>query len=104
MARLDNALSPGDSFSLLDYVDERYSPSFTDAFFRNDKGQLMCENARVSDIAKQCGQHSSPFYLMSKGQINKNYQAYEQALEGIDSFIGYAVKANHNFNLLRHLA
>ena len=26
--RLDNALSPGDSFSLLDYVDERYSPNF----------------------------------------------------------------------------
>ena len=28
MARLDKALSPGDSFSLLDYVDERYSPNF----------------------------------------------------------------------------
>lgn len=47
---------------------------------------------------------ASPFYLMSKGQLNKNYQAYEHALEGIDSFIGYAVKANHNLNLLKHLA
>lgn len=38
VGRLDNALSPGDSFSLLDYVDERYSPSFQDAFYRNEKG------------------------------------------------------------------
>ena len=36
--------------------------------------------------------------------MHKNYHAYENALEGIDSFIGYAVKANHNLNLLRHLA
>lgn len=50
--RLDNALSPGDSFSLLDYQDERYSPNFQDAFYRNDKGQLMCENLKVSEIAK----------------------------------------------------
>lgn len=41
---------------------------------------------------------------MSKGQIDKNYLAYSQALDGLDSFIGYAVKANHNFNLLKHLA
>ena len=64
----------------------------------------MCENYQVSTIAKHMVNGASPFYLMSKGQLNKNYLAYEHALEGIDSFIGYAVKANHNLNLLKHLA
>ena len=64
----------------------------------------MCENYQVSTIAKHMVNGASPFYLMSKSQLNKNYLAYEHALEGIDSFIGYAVKANHNLNLLKHLA
>ena len=47
----------------------------------------------------------SPFYLMSKKQLTHNFEAYKQALEGLDSaFIGYAVKANHNLHVLRYLA
>lgn len=34
----------------------------------------------------------SPFYLYSKAKIQQNYQAYKEALEGLDSIIGYAVK------------
>ena len=42
---------------------------------------------------------------MSKGQLNHNFNLYRQALRGLDSgFIGYAIKANHNVNVLRHLA
>ena len=64
----------------------------------------MCENYEVQTIAKYMVQGCSPFYLMSRGQLNKNYQAYEHALEGIQSFIGYDVMANHNLNLLKYLA
>lgn len=77
---------------------------FNDGFYKNEKGALMCENYEVAQIARHMVGGNSPFYLMSKGQVNKNYLAYEHALEGIDSFIGYAIKANHNFNLLKHLA
>ena len=46
---------------------------------------------------------SSPFYLYSQNRITANYQAYEQALEGLDSIVGYAVKANNNLQILKHL-
>ena len=63
----------------------------------------MCENYEVGTIARHMVQ-GSPFYLMSRGQLTKNYHAYESALEGIDSIVGYTLKANHNFNMLKYLA
>ena len=45
----------------------------------------------------------SPFYLYSMDRITANYRAYETALKGIDSIIGYAVKANNNFKIVQHL-
>jgi diaminopimelate decarboxylase len=45
----------------------------------------------------------SPFYLYSKPQLTRNYKAYEQALEGLDAIIGYAVKANNNLKIIEHL-
>ena len=45
----------------------------------------------------------SPFYLYSKDRITANFQAYADALHGLDSIIGYAVKANNNLNVLKHL-
>ena len=42
---------------------------------------------------------------MSKGQLESNFDNYVKAIAGLDSaFIGYAVKANNNMNVLRHLA
>ena len=64
----------------------------------------MCENYEVATIAKHMVQGCSPFFLMSKGQLNKNFNAYEHALEGVSSFVGYPLIANHNLNVLRHLA
>ena len=46
---------------------------------------------------------SSPFYLYSQERITANYKAYEEALRGLDSIIGYAVKANNNLHILQHL-
>ncbi|CAI9265560.1 unnamed protein product [Lactuca saligna] len=44
-----------------------------------------------------------PFYLYSKPQITRNVEAYKEALEGLNSIIGYAIKANNNFLILQHL-
>ncbi|CAL5335125.1 unnamed protein product [Camellia sinensis] len=38
-----------------------------------------------------------------KPQISRNFQAYRDALEGLDSIIGYAIKANNNLKILEHL-
>jgi diaminopimelate decarboxylase len=45
----------------------------------------------------------SPFYLYSKNRITANYQAYAEALQGLDHFVGYAVKANNNMFIMQHL-
>lgn len=44
-----------------------------------------------------------PFYLYSKPQITRNVEAYKEALEGLNSIIGYAIKANNNLKVLEHL-
>lgn len=45
----------------------------------------------------------SPFYLYSQDRITANFRAYQAALEGLNSIIGYAVKANNNFKIMQHL-
>ena len=64
-------------------------------------GYLYCEGLRVKDIQEEVPE--SPFYLYSLAQLTANYKAYESALEGIESIIGYAVKANNNLTVLKHL-
>ena len=67
--------------------------------FKDD--YLYCDGLKIKDIQVQVSQ--SPFYLYSLDQITRNYKAYEAALEGIESIIGYAIKANNNLVILRHL-
>lgn len=69
--------------------------------FYSKNGYLYCENLRVQDIQKQV--EKSPFYLYSLSKITENYKAYEKALEGIEATVGYAIKANNNFFILKHL-
>lgn len=45
----------------------------------------------------------SPFYLYSKNRVTANFKAYAAALEGLEHFVGYAVKANNNLPIMRHL-
>ena len=70
--------------------------------FHYKDGYLYCEKMRVKDIQDQVSY--SPFYLYSLAQLEANYAAYQKALEGIDSIIGYAIKANNNLTLLKRLS
>ncbi len=71
------------------------------AWYTGDDGYLYVDNMRVDDIRKQVKE--SPFYLYSQARITANYMAYKNALEGLDYFIGYAIKANNNFLIMKHL-
>ncbi|KAJ3686823.1 hypothetical protein LUZ61_015987 [Rhynchospora tenuis] len=70
-------------------------------FSKKEDGYLYCEDVRVEDVMQ--GVERTPFYLYSKDQITRNYEAYRVALEGLKSIVGYAIKANNNLKILQHL-
>ena len=70
--------------------------------FNYKEEYLYCEDLKVKDIQEEVPY--SPFYLYSLAQLEANYTAYQKALDGINGFIGYAVKANNNLSLLKHLS
>lgn len=62
------------------------------------------EAAATSSTNGNGNMSNSPFYLYSKQQLTANYKAYDEALSGLDgAIIGYAVKANNNLHIMRHL-
>ncbi|BDA44624.1 Diaminopimelate decarboxylase [Coccomyxa sp. Obi] len=70
-------------------------------FYTGEDGYLYVDNLRIDDIRAEV--KDSPFYLYSQNRITANYQAYADALKGLDHFVGYAVKANNNLPIMRHL-
>lgn len=69
--------------------------------YRGTDGFLYCDGLRIDDIRAQS--ESSPVYIYSKEKIRRNYEAYRDALSGLDSIIGYAVKANNNLKIVEYL-
>eukprot|EP00891_Asterochloris_glomerata_P008055 jgi/Astpho2/8055/fgenesh1_pm.00120_%23_4_t len=72
-------------------------------FYTGTDGYLYCDELRVDDIRQQVPPENRPFYLYSKETITNNFQAYAAALKGLDSIIGYAIKANNNLIIMKHL-
>eukprot|EP01018_Ginkgo_biloba_P032561 Gb_40927 [translate_table: standard] len=70
-------------------------------FSKGEDGYLYCEGVKVQDVMDTV--ERTPFYLYSKPQLTRNFQAYSTALEGLDAIIGYAIKANNNLKILEHL-
>ncbi|KAK9677837.1 hypothetical protein RND81_11G170500 [Saponaria officinalis] len=78
------------------------NPNFHHCFTKRDDGYLYCEAIKVGDVMESV--EKRPFYLYSKPQITRNFEAYNDALLGLKSpIIGYAIKANNNFKILEHL-
>lgn len=65
------------------------------------EGKVYVDDISVDSVRQQV--QTSPFYLYSKRQITKNYEAYKSATNDIDSIIGYAIKANNNVKIVQHL-
>ncbi|KAJ6848362.1 diaminopimelate decarboxylase 1, chloroplastic-like [Iris pallida] len=70
-------------------------------FSRSSDGHLSVEGVRVEEAMAKA--ERTPFYLYSKPQITRNFEAYREALQGLDSVVGYAIKANNNLKILEHL-
>ncbi|KAL2543425.1 Diaminopimelate decarboxylase 2 [Abeliophyllum distichum] len=70
-------------------------------FTKSEDGYLYCEGNKVQDVMEVVDKR--PFYLYSKPQITRNVESYKEALEGLNSIIGYAIKANNNLKILEHL-
>lgn len=70
-------------------------------FSRGEDGYLYCEGVKVQEVMDSV--ERTPFYLYSKPQLTRNFEAYSTALEGLDATIGYAIKANNNLKILEHL-
>jgi len=64
-------------------------------------GELVYENIRLSDIARQFG---TPSYVYSRAAIVDNFRAYQQAFAQSKPLICYAVKANSTLSVLALLA
>lgn len=92
------------SFSLravLKTASDPKTQKFQHCFTKSQDGFLYCEGTKVQDIMDTV--EKRPFYLYSKPQITRNVEAYKDALEGLKSIIGYAIKANNNLKILEHL-
>ncbi|WP_306155547.1 diaminopimelate decarboxylase [Roseovarius sp. MMSF_3281] len=71
-----------------------------DHFIYRD-GQLHAEDVPVAEIAAQVG---TPFYCYSTATLTRHFRLFDEALEGVDHLVCYAVKAASNVAILRTLA
>ncbi len=71
-----------------------------DHFLYRD-GELHVEDVSVSDIAAAVG---TPFYLYSTATLTRHFQLFDDALDGMDHLVCYAMKAASNQAILKTLA
>ncbi|MCZ4352698.1 diaminopimelate decarboxylase [Roseovarius aestuarii] len=71
-----------------------------DHFLYRD-GVLHAEDVPVAEIAAAVG---TPFYLYSTATLERHYRLFDEALEGLDHLVCYAMKAASNQAILRTLA
>ncbi len=71
-----------------------------DHFLYRD-GALFAEDVPVAEIAAQVG---TPFYCYSTATLTRHFQLFDDALEGMDHLVCYAMKAASNQAILKTLA
>ena len=71
-----------------------------DHFLYRD-GALFAEDVSVAEIAAAVG---TPFYVYSTATLLRHFQAFDEALSGMEHLVCYAMKANSNQAVLRTLA
>lgn len=69
-------------------------------WFSYRDGELHAEGVKLSEIAKAVG---TPAYVYSTAALTDRYTALAEAFAGLPALIAYAVKANGNLSVLRHL-
>ena len=69
--------------------------------FAYKNGSLHCEGVDLRSLAEE---HGTPLYVYSTDTLLGHYKRLDQALDGVDHEVAYAVKANSNLSVLRLLA
>lgn len=69
--------------------------------FNYKDGALYCEDVAISELAHTYG---TPLYVYSRATLERHWHAFDNALEGHDHLVCYAVKANSNLAVLNVLA
>ncbi len=69
-------------------------------WFQYRDGELHAEGVKLSAIAAEIG---TPCYVYSMAALTDRYNALAEAFAGLPALIAYAVKANGNLAVLRHL-
>ena len=64
-------------------------------------GDLYAEDVAVRDLAERYG---TPLFVYSRATLERHFKAFDDALEGVDHLVCYAVKANSNLAVLNVLA
>ncbi|KAH9301719.1 hypothetical protein KI387_013302, partial [Taxus chinensis] len=82
-------------------VAENNNVSVKHCFEKREDGYLYCEGVKVEDVIHSA--ERTPFYLYSKRQLSANFEAYTNAVKGLDAVICYAIQANNNLKILQHL-
>ena len=71
-----------------------------DHFLYRD-GELFAEDVSVAEIAAEVG---TPFYLYSTATLERHFKLFDEALEGVEHLVCYAMKAASNQAILKTLA
>ncbi len=71
-----------------------------DHFLYRD-GALFAEDVAIAEIAKAVG---TPFYVYSTATLLRHFRLFDEALDGMEHLVCYAMKANSNQAVLQTLA
>jgi diaminopimelate decarboxylase len=67
------------------------------SMFEYRADELHCEDVPLARIADDVG---TPFYVYSRGTLERAYRAFDAALDGVDHLVCYSVKANSSLGVL----
>jgi diaminopimelate decarboxylase len=68
--------------------------------FLYQNGTLCAEDVALTEIAAAVG---TPFYVYSTATLTRHFQLFNEALEGMDHLVCFAVKSNSNLAVLKTL-
>lgn len=69
--------------------------------FNYKNGNLHAEDVALSDIAAKVG---TPFYVYSKATLERHFRLFDEALNGMDHLVCYAMKAASNQSIIKTLS